>query len=482
MRRVALSLLLPLAFAAVPAEAVPPAEGDCPVISAGDDDGTGADTGIQLEEGMVLSLDNLIALRSLLPPEVWNWREAFFFEGMRMELGPCHRRYPTAPFYSHATLRHWEKVRLDDDGNLHDYVAGLPFPLDRLDPRAEDAGTRWAWNFELRYRGAGPAGSFKITDMPSRIGGVEVYEGEFFQVQTRNRADLPDDEYTVPEANENIWVGGGRFYEPFHARHLAWRQMRPERVRTKYKESDRTWVYVPDMRRSRRAAATWVDGFYTPRYSAAQQVAAGGPVPIATGHGYLGLDTISPTGAVPVIATAHLRRGFVGLSLRPNAYDWTYMGERDVIAPLNGSYLGWPEAPDRNYGPSGLSLANDTWDVRRAVVIQGVARREEANVGQVILYIDHQTQQPLFFVSRRRNGLLVDVGILAHRFSGDRPAYPTWPDGRKAYVFDPVAASFYGTADGGTGWRRESYDIISAPRDDANRRRMTSVAELDRGH
>ena len=114
-----------------------------------------------------------------------------------------------------------------------------------------------------------------------------------------------------------------------------------------------------------------------------------GPVPIATGHGYLGLDTISPTGAVPVIATAHLRRGFVGLSLRPNAYDWTYMGERDVIAPLNGSYLGWPEAPDRNYGPSGLSLANDTWDVRHAVVIQGVARRNEANVGQVILYIDH---------------------------------------------------------------------------------------------
>ena len=60
------------AFAAGPAEAVPPAEGDCPVISAGDDDGTGADTGIQLEEGMVLGLDNLIALRSLLPPEVWN--------------------------------------------------------------------------------------------------------------------------------------------------------------------------------------------------------------------------------------------------------------------------------------------------------------------------------------------------------------------------------------------------------------------------
>lgn len=488
MRRAALVCLMSLALAGA-ALAEPPPEGQCPVLSGGPGSEAG-DSGLQLREGMLLGLNDLMALRSLLPPEVWSWREAFFFEGMRLELGPCHRRYPTAVTYTHATLRHWEKVRLDEDGNLRDYVAGLPFPTDRIDPQDPQAGLKWVWNLEQRYRGAGPAGSFRITDMPSRVGAVEIYKGEFFQLKTAHRADLPP-EYAVPEANEHVWVGGGRFDEPFHARHLAWRQMRPERTQTRWKESDRVWVYVPDMRKPRRAMTTWVDGFYTPRYSAAQQIAAGGSVPFSRGGGTAGndygqglggLDTIQPTSSVSAGATAHLRRGFVGLSIRPNAYRWKLRGEKDVIAPLNGIIPGWPENPDRNFGPSGLSLASDRWDVRRAVVVEGIALRPEASLARVTLYIDYQTQQPLFYVARRKNGLMVDVGILVHRYSGDLPDYPKGADGSRALVFDPVATSFYAIADGGTGWRRESYDVLSVPRDHEDRRRMTSVAELERGH
>ena len=32
----------------------------------------------------------------LLPPEIWRNREQFFHDGMRLEIGPCHRRYPVA--------------------------------------------------------------------------------------------------------------------------------------------------------------------------------------------------------------------------------------------------------------------------------------------------------------------------------------------------------------------------------------------------
>jgi hypothetical protein len=489
MRRVALVCLLTLGLGGA-AWAEPPPEGQCPLLGGGPGAESG-DTGLQLREGMLLGLNDLMALRSLLPAEVWSWREYFFFEGMALELGPCHRRYPVATAYTAAGLRHWEKVRLDDDGNLRDYVAGLPFPTDRIDPEDPQAGLKWVWNLEQRYRGAGPAGQFKITDMPSRIGGIEVYKGEFFQLKTRHRADLPP-EYAVPEANEHIWVGGGRFDEPFHARHLAWRQMRPERTQTRWKESDRVWVYVPDMRKPRRAMTSWVDGFYTPRYSAAQQIAAGGGVPFSRGGasagddygagGISGMTTINPTSAVSAAATAHLRRGFVGISIRPNAYRWKYRGERDVIAPLNGIIPGWPMDDTRNFGPTGLSLASDRWDVRRAVVVEGIALRPEASLARVTLYIDFQTQQPLFYIARRKNGLMVDVGILVHRFSGDLPDYPTWPNGQRALVFDPVATSFFAIADGGTGWRRESYDVQSIPHAEEDRRRMTSVAELEHGH
>ena len=69
--------------------------------------------------------------------------------------------------------------------------------------------------------------------------------------------------------------------------------------------------------------------------------------------------------------TENLRRGFTGLALRPNAYVWRVQGEREVLAPINVTRGGYPEDRERNFGPSGLSVGNDRWDVRYAVVIQG---------------------------------------------------------------------------------------------------------------
>jgi hypothetical protein len=136
---------------------------------------------------------------------------------------------------------------------------------------------------------------------------------------------------------------------------------------------------------------------------------------------------------------------------------------------------------ERNYGPSGLSVASDRWDLRQAVVIEGVARRRVDGVAAVALWIDVQTSQPLYVITKRENGLLLDVGILVHRYSGDRPGYPAWPGGEEARVFDPVAATFYFVPGGGAGWRRESYDVRSVPLSPDEIRRLTSTSELIKG-
>jgi len=73
------------------------------------------------------------------------------------------------------------------------------------------------------------------------------------------------------------------------------------------------------------------------------------------------------------------------------------------------------------------------------------------------------------------------VGILVHRYAGDTPGYPGWPDGSGARVFDPVASSFVETEEGGTGWRRESYGVRSVPTDDVDVRAMSSTDGLVRG-
>jgi hypothetical protein len=462
-----------------------PAEDSCPTLSGSPATGVAAEDAppVVLREGMKLGLADMPSLASLLPEEVWRYREVFFYEGMQMELGPCHRRYPLPGFFTEATRELAGRVRLDRDGNLRDYVAGLPFPPDEIDPRAEDAGVRWAWNFQQRYRGAGPVGSFRLTDMPSRIGSVQIYRGSFFYVQTGHRADLAGSDYVVPEAKKSLFVAGGRFTEPFNARHLAWRQLRPEKAQHRYKEADDTFVYVPTMRKMRRSATAWVDGIFTPRYTVSGDD-GGGPVPFGVGGGEFGaLDSIQPTAALSIAATENIRRGFTGLVLRPNAYEWRFVGEREVLAPLNAVRPGYPESEDRNYGPSGLSVADDRWDVRWAVVVEGRARRRVEDVARVTLYIDYQTQQPLYYISRRENGLLLDVGILVHRFSWGRPDYPEWPNGGKAWVFDPVAAVFYYVPGGGAGWRRESYDVRSLPVDGATLRRFVSIDVLEReGH
>ena len=60
------------------------------------------------------------------------------------------------------------------------------------------------------------------------------------------------------------------------------------------------------------------------------------------------------------------------MAMRPNAYDWRFIEERPVLAPLNGSRAGYPKEKNRNFGSSGLSVGSDRWDVRWATVIEGV--------------------------------------------------------------------------------------------------------------
>ena len=159
------------------------------------------------------------------------------------------------------------------------------------------------------------------------------------------------------------------------------------------------------------------------------------------------------------------------------------LDEREVLAPINVSRVGFPKNQNRNYGPSGLSAGSDRWEVRYAVVIQGSLIERGREFDLLTLYIDYQTQQPLYYITkRRRGGLLTEAGILLHRFSGDQIQYPNLPSGEEAYVFDPVAAVFFEASDGGSGWRRESYDVRSLPPSSNELRRLTSPGYLDRGH
>jgi len=457
-----------------------PDEGRCPGLGGRDGERSIDDAMPTLvREGIALEYGDLPRLRELLPAEVWSHRSAFFSAGMLMEIGPCHRRYRVPTHFSDATERFAGRARLDADGNLLDYVAGTPFPPESITDGDPMAGTKWAWNLEFRNREAGPRGHFRITDMPSRTGGIQVYTGEFFHLRTSHRADLADSARTQPGAEGNLWISGGRFDSPVDARNLAWRQMRPMAADRQYSNPDDTFVYAPTMRKVRRAATAWVDGIYTPSYRVGSSWSGGS---VATGsNGFAPTGAVSLSAALSHATTEHLPVGFNDLSIRPNAYRWRLLGMREVLAPINGVRSGYPENPARNFGTSGLALGSDRWEIRYAVIIEGKARNREQGFDTLVAYIDHQTRVPLYLITRRDGGLIVDVGIPVHRFSGDVADYPSGPGGDRALVFDPVAAVYYRAADGGSGWRRESYDVTSAAPSRSALREMISTDTLLRG-
>lgn len=440
-----LAALAPLAGAAAGAIELA-RENHCPAIAGP----SGAEP-LRLYPGLVLTRADLPRLASAVPAEVWRHRAAFFPDGMRIAIGACHRRYVPPEHFRKASDRFWHLADLDSDGNLTGVMAGLPFAIDTFETDAADAAMRWAWNFELRHRGAGPHGSFRLVDLRKNGETARSASGRWFQFRPTQRTDLPHSEYRAAEVEPAEWIAGGRFSEPPAARGIAWKQVRALAAWQKFTLPDATFVFAPALGSVRRAATPWVDGMFVPAY-----------------HG-------------SSAATEHVPRGFTGLSVRPNAYVWRVLGVREVIAPLNARQGGFPSEPRRDFGPSGLSLADDRWDVRQAIAIQGALRERGRGHDWLTLYIDTQTQQPLYAITERRGARRVaEVCILAHRWSGDVPNYPEWPGGGPAAVFDPVAAVCLDESDG-SGWRRESYDARSLPLSADEMRRITSHSWLEQG-
>lgn len=429
------------------------------------------------QPGDTFAFHQLDALKDFLPPFIWEYRDRFFYEGMQLEIGSCFTDYGPAAFFQSATARHAGQAKLTSDGGLVDYTAGLPFPPDRLRPDDPQVGLKWAWNFELRYQGAGFWAKFRTSDMVGRYGRAEPFAGEIFRALTSFRADRVEDEYQLPDAKQKHWVAGGVLFEPFDARHYAWRQYRHVDHMTDAGRSDDLHAYLPDFRRVRRVSASGVEGLYMPSFS----VGVVKPTALSSAGG--GFDGGATAGGVASIASSITtkRSGFEGLELRPLLYEIELIGVQDVLTPINARTPAYPTDPDREFGPWGLSFASDRWDLRRAVVIEGrhKAARGGDQVARFIQYIDVQTLAPLYYASWDSRGEPIDVGMHVGRWSEEREDYPPWPEHpeRQIRVIDPAGAAYANILEDG-GWRRESWEVVSTPPDDRTLKRDLSVNNL----
>jgi hypothetical protein len=435
IRSIVSGWLCALAIAA-PAVAAPP-----------EDVPAGAPT---FREGDSIPFDELERLRPFLPSEIWDNRELFFFAGMQLVIGPAFRDYAAAPEYQAATARFGGQARLGGDGSLRGHVAGEPFPMAQIDCRGDpDAGAKLAWNFDHRWEGDGAAAHFRYTYWDRGEELPLFYEGTSKRIRMTNRVEpqyLERSRGDLFRAERRKLTFGIEVDAPFDSRGLTiltYRYKESEKPLAETRNDD-TWVYVPTLRRVRRI-------------SSAQRTDA------VSGTDFTFDDLFSFSGIVP-------------------QYVWACLGRRDLIAPMNSAIRAYPYDRHQNFGPYGLSYANDRWELRHAVAIRMVPRNADHPYDHKDLYLDAQTLEPLYSFAYDRKGELWKIITHNHRWSEDDPAwYAGWAGVARPHdlrtVSDTVA-----NVQTGTGNRIEFWDSHGMPLSSPGKvRRYVDVGRLTKG-
>ena len=310
-------------------------------------------------------IDRLAVLERYLPDFLWTNRDRFFYEGMRLEIGPCFRDYGAPDFFVSATeqgrgRRSSPRRRpLGLDGR-----APLPSGRDR-----DGCARRRA---ALALERAEPLPGRRLPrplphDRPGRQDRPRrALRGRDLQADHHDRADRPG--YEAPGAKDRIFVAGGLFTS--RSTRASTHGASPAPPRCYRREPLRRSARVPaavaarpaHRRRAHRGASTcrrFAVGMAPTQVLPARR----------DGRRRAAIGAIQvPGDAGGTIQTK--RSGYEGLEFRPLLYDVKVLGLHDVLAPINASTPSYPDSPERDFGPLGLSFASDRWDLRRALVLE----------------------------------------------------------------------------------------------------------------
>jgi hypothetical protein len=430
------SLVLSLALAA-------------PVAAQQEDVGPGAPT---FKEGDVITMDKLESLKPFLPPEFWANRDFFFYEGMKLEVGPFYRSYAPPPEFQAATEQFKGQARIGPENSLENYTAGEPFPMDQIDCLGDpQAGAKVIWNYDYQWGGDGSTASYYYSYWDRGEELPLFYEGTSRAVTLSHRVEreyLDDDElngdFFRGEKRKNAY--GLEVDQPHDARGImimSYRYKAADKPKADSKNDD-TWVYVPSLRRVRRI-------------STAQRT-----------------DAVSGTDF-----TFDDLRSFAGI---PPQYEWECLGEMDIIAPMNSKVMAYPYKEDHNFGPYGLSYADDNWEMRKAVKIRFTPRNADHPYHHKDIYLDKEAMTALYSFAYDRKEELWKIIWHNHRWSEDHPDwYQGWegipkPDDMRI-VSDTIV-----NVQTGTGNRIEFWDNQGTPMGSKGRvRRYIGVGRLTKG-
>ena len=204
-----------------------------------------------IKPGDTISPDNAALVADLVSPGNF----ALVKQGMRMKIVPTSR-LDWPPPYKQATEKYSPQVGLTASGELHNYIAGLPFPL--IDPNDPQAATKVMWNFSYRPEYTDDADLREVelaSFSAASVGPIEHFRighmSFYFNVGRTEVSPTPTDpEATGPGIRYRF--GAYPFEEPAEIEGFGivrYRYINP-------RMEDDTWVMLPGMRKVRRVSAT----------------------------------------------------------------------------------------------------------------------------------------------------------------------------------------------------------------------------------
>ncbi|MBI3249737.1 MAG: DUF1329 domain-containing protein [Deltaproteobacteria bacterium] len=309
----------------------------------------GTPKAVGVTPGLKIDTTNVHLVKEVLPPELLDHVAAGEFSFTIQDTTDT----PLRQEYIDATVRHYGKAVLGGE-ELQNYEAGLPFPL--LDPQDPQVGLKGAWNY--RYRDRGDSVQYWPTN-EHRTGTGAVERSETFYIAMMFG---PHSAGATAAGGRQTWERQG-VYAKRYMRFVAPSDAEGRQVMSLTYEndlrSDDQWLYDPRTRRTRKVV-------YNP-YE-------------APGNGQLLAEDTS---------------GFNGYI---HAYDWTYIGEKVVLAPSP------IHSAEPTLGGKGNWYPTDPWELRKAIVLEAKSRESHPLYSRRLLYLDVQTYSNLYTFAYDLNG------------------------------------------------------------------------------
>ena len=394
--------------------------------------------GIPFKEGQILGMDELDRIKDYIPEPFWENREFIFFEGMTMQIGPFYKEFPVSEDRKAANAKWGGQARIGRDESLENFTMGLPFP--EVDPSDPQAGVKYAWNQHYKHDALEGKASWFFSYWDN---GEELplsFEGTGWAMRLANRPDHMERDGDIFDQEKRMGAGGITVTGPTDYRGikgLGYAYKAGDLPRDEMRDVD-VWVYIPDLRRVRRiSGSTRTD-------------------PVA------GTDM-----------TAEDTGGFQGVVTH---FTWEYVGEVEVLAPLDTRLKGYPYNKDENYGPYGFSLGNDIWQLRKAIILD-MKPKDRHPYKSKRLWLDKETYNILYAAAYDRRGELWKLIYQNYRWS-EREDQPGRIEGINSFL---RTSNIVINVRIGTGVRVDNYDVQPTRLRRGKIRRLTDIGRLSQG-